>query len=136
MALPILRDDALVSLSDGFALRVSLPWIRSLPVASVAGLNVWIDGEEVAPLHVRLGDRAVSVDALAAEPSWWFLQDRLVVEGAAEPGSGSRRVGVSLHLRIPYLQAGPDGPLTLPFHVERTLVADAAAAPTVSRDVA
>ena len=32
MTLTALRDDALRSTDDGFALRLGLPWIRSLPL--------------------------------------------------------------------------------------------------------
>ena len=31
MTLPLLRDDSLITTPDGAAVRVSLPWIRSLP---------------------------------------------------------------------------------------------------------
>ena len=50
---------------------------------------------------------------------------------------GAHDVAVTFRLVIPYLQVGPDGPLTLPFRFDRSLVLDAAAsAPSVSRDVA
>ena len=54
MTLAALRDDALSSTADGFALRLSLPWIRSLPLASLDAVEVVVDGERVD----RLGDRA------------------------------------------------------------------------------
>ena len=47
MTLAALRDDALSSTTDGFALRLSLPWIRSLPLASLDALEVVVDGERV-----------------------------------------------------------------------------------------
>ena len=37
--LPALRDDALSSTSDGFELHLGLPWIRSLPLSSLDGLQ-------------------------------------------------------------------------------------------------
>lgn len=131
MTLPILRDDALTSTADGFELRLSLPWIRSLPVSSLHDIAVLLDGERA--------DVRVSGDP----GSWWFIQDRVVLTGERMLPPGPHDVSVSFSLLIPYLQAGPDGPLVLPFHGERELVdreareADASTPPvTVSRDVA
>jgi hypothetical protein len=137
VTLPALRDDALSSTSDGFELRLGLPWIRSLPLSSLGDVQVSIDGERVDPIAIAIGKRAVSPDAVSREPAWWFLQDRVVIRGSRILRGGSHHVAVSFRLLVPYLQAGPDGPLILPFRVERPLELDAAAsAPTVSRDVA
>jgi hypothetical protein len=137
VTLPALRDDALSSTTDGFELRLGLPWIRSLPLASLDSLDVDIDGESVDPLAIALGDRLVDPAAVAEERGWWFLQDRVVLRGSRMLQPGAHDVSVSFRLVIPYLQAGPDGPLTLPFHIDRSLELDAAAsAPSVSRDVA
>ncbi len=59
MTLAALRDDALSSTADGFALRLGLPWIRSLPLASLDGVEVVVDGERVERVDVALGDRLV-----------------------------------------------------------------------------
>ena len=137
MTLPALRDDALSSTSDGFELRLGLPWIRSLPLSSVGDLAILVDGERVDQVAIAVGERVVSPDAVSSEPAWWFLQDRVVIRGYRMLRGGSHDVAVSFRLLVPYLQAGPDGPLTLPFRVERSLELDAAASvPTVSRDVA
>jgi hypothetical protein len=64
------------------------------------------------------------------------VQDRLVVEGDRPLDEGPHEVAVSFWLAVPYLQAGPDGPLELPFRTERTLTADAAAGAFAGRDVA
>lgn len=125
MTLPALRDDALSSTADGFELRLGLPWIRSLPLSSLEGLEAVVDGEVVEPLQVVLGDRHVDHAAVAHESGWWFLQDRLVLRADRMLQPGAHDVAVSFRLRIPYLQAGPDGPLTLPFLVQRTLDPDA-----------
>ena len=137
MTLTALRDDALSTAEDGFAVRLGLPWIRSLPVASLTEIELTIDGRRVDPLAIELGDREVEPAALAHERGWWFLQDRIVLRGMRALDAGAHDVAVSFRLVVPYLQAGPDGPLALPFRIERSLVPDAAAsAPTVSRDVA
>ena len=137
MTLPALREDALATRADGFVLRLSLPWIRSLPLASLSGVDVEIDGEPAGQLVAEIGDRTVALEALRHERGWWFVQDRVALRGRRAVGPGAHTVTVSFQLMVPYLQAGPDGPLTLPFVATRSLVADAApAAPTVSRDVA
>lgn len=134
MSLSALRDDALARTPDGFALRVSLPWIRSLPLASLSELEVSLDGEPVRGIRLRLGDRLVEDTADLA--GWWYVQDRLVVEGDRRLDDGPHDVAVSFRLAVPYLQAGPDGPLELPFRTERTLTADAATGAFAGRDVA
>jgi hypothetical protein len=59
------------------------------------------------------------------------------VRGGRMLQPGVHDVSVSFRLVIPYLQAGPDGPLTLPFRLDRPLVLDAPAPyVSVSRDVA
>lgn len=137
MTLSVLRDDALTSRSDGFALRLSLPWIRSLPLASLEALEVLVDGEPVQPLAIALGERLLDPATVSHERAWWFLQDRVVVRGGWMLQPGVHDVSVSFRLVIPYLQAGPDGPLTLPFRLDRPLVLDAPAPyVSVSRDVA
>ena len=126
MALPLLLNDALVATEAGFALRVSLPWIRSMPLAAVTDIVVQVDGSPV-PVTVRLDEREVEPDALQDEQGWWFIQDRLELRGERMLPPGDRDVSVSFVLVVPDLQAGPAGPLALPFRAERALtVGDAA----------
>ena len=137
MTLAALRDDALSSTADGFAVRLGLPWIRSLPLASLDDVEVVVDGERIDGVRIALADRLLDPSALSEERAWWFLQDRVVLRGARVLRPGAHDVAVSFRLVIPYLQVGPDGPLTLPFRIDRSLVLDAPApAPSVSRDVA
>src|SRR4051812_4163288 len=120
MTLDALRDDALRSTAHGSAVLLGLPWIRSLPLASLADLAVWLDGEDAGPRTVRVNGRDVAAARLADETGWWFLQDRLEVETSVELASGTHEVTVSFRLVIPYLQTGPDGPLALPFRIGRS----------------
>ena len=137
MTLAALRDDALSSTADGFAVRLGLPWIRSLPLASLDDVEVVVDGERIDGVGIALADRLLDPSALSEERGWWFLQDRVVLRGTRVLRPGAHDVAVSFGLVIPYLQVGTDGPLTLPFRIERSLVLDApASAPSVSRDVA
>lgn len=108
MALPILSDDALTSTGGGFAVSLSLPWIRSLPLSSVSELRLHVDGEECA-VAVPGGD------------GWWFVQDRLVLRVGRTLRPGGHLVAVSFRLLIPYLTGGLDAPLQLDFAEERRL---------------
>ncbi|BCW72890.1 DUF6379 domain-containing protein [Arthrobacter sp. NicSoilB8] len=133
-----LREDALTATPGGFELRVGLPWIRSMPLSSLAGLAVEIEGVRVplAELTVVLGARSVPADSLQAESGWWFVQDRLVLAGKRGLRRGAHAVAVEFQLLVPYLQAGPGSPLVLPFRLEALLDPDRAPVPSVSRDVA
>ena len=133
-----LREDALTATPAGFELRVGLPWIRSMPLSSVAGLAVEVDGVRLPPgeLAVVLGARSVPADSLQAESGWWFVQDRLVLAGKRELRGGAHAVAVGFQLLVPYLQARPGSPLLLPFRLEALLDPDRAPVPSVSRDVA
>ncbi|MGC5077090.1 hypothetical protein [Agrococcus sp. DT81.2] len=121
MTLPLLLDDALVSAGHGFALLVSLPWIRSMPLASVADLTVTIDGDPTSVSPVIEG-RAVQASQLADSTGWWNIQDRLELRGSRVLRPGAHDVSVSFTLLVPYLEAGPAGPLALPFRAERALI--------------
>ena len=59
MTLPLLRDDSLITTPDGAAVRVSLPWIRSLPLTSLQNPIVTIDGVSADEVTVVVGDRRV-----------------------------------------------------------------------------
>ncbi|WP_424467385.1 hypothetical protein [Pseudoclavibacter helvolus] len=124
MSLAILLDDALHSEEDGFSLRVSLPWIRSLPLSSLHELRVTVD------------DVAVELPERAPSPTWWFVQDRIVVRSTAKLTPGEHNVVVAFKLLIPNMGAAPGQPLILPFAAARRLELDAALpAPRASRDV-
>ena len=133
-----LREDALTATPGGFELRVGLPWIRSMPLSSLAALAVEVDGFPLAPgeLTVVLGRRSVPADALREESGWWFVQDRLVLAGRRPLGGGVHAVAVDFQLLVPYLQARPGSPLVLPFHLEARLSPDQSPVASVSRDVA
>ncbi|HEY9308537.1 MAG TPA: DUF6379 domain-containing protein, partial [Microbacterium sp.] len=133
MTLPVLLDDALSTTAGGFSLRVSLPWIRSMPLASVANVAVAIDGEPVA-VSAAVDGRTLTSAELAGAPDWWFIQDRLELRGERLLAPGTHDVSLSFTLLVPYLQAGPTGPLTLPFHAERPLVLGAPASGATAAD--
>jgi hypothetical protein len=133
-----LREDALTATPDGFELRVGLPWIRSMPLSSIGGLAVEVDGVPVAPgeFEVILGSRRVSPGPLQEERGWWFVQDRLVLAARRPLAPGAHGIAIDFQLMVPYLQARPGSPLVLPFHLEARLELDGIPVPSVSRDVA
>ncbi|MBD8206794.1 hypothetical protein IFU08_06485 [Microbacterium sp. CFBP 8790] len=143
MTLSALRDDALRSspersgdgsgATSGTEVRLSLPWIRSLPLASLLDPVVHVGGRRYDPVIV-LGDRRLAAADLADEEGWWYLQDRVVLEIPDATTPGIHEVSVSFRLEIPYLPGGPDDPLRLPFVFTRELERDATAS-SVSRDV-
>ncbi|WP_231916238.1 restriction endonuclease subunit R [Microbacterium karelineae] len=102
MTLTALREDALTTTPAGFELRLSLPWIRSLPLSSLSGLELSVDGS-AQRVRIRLGDRTIA--ATDGETGWWHLQDRVVVAGDA-PLDDGHDVAVSFRLAIPYLPMG------------------------------
>lgn len=109
-----------------------------MPLSSVAGLAVEVDGVPVAAdrVSVVLGARRVPAEALRAEPGWWFIQDRLVLAVPQEISAGAHTVAVDFTLMVPYLQAPSGSALVLPFRVEARLAVSPAVVPGVSRDVA
>ena len=126
MTLPPLRDDSLIT-DPGRCrgARSHCPWIRSLPLTSLQNPIVTIDGVPAEDVTVALGDRRVPPAELTEDDGWWFQQDRVTLAVPHELAPGVHDVAVEFGLRIPYLQVGPDGPLTLPFRAERSLVLDA-----------
>ena len=136
MSLEILRADALSATVDGFRLRLALPWIRSLPLSAVSGLEVTLDGIPACRLRILLGSRTFPLAELTSLPDWWYLQDRLVVVAETVLADGPHDVAVSFSLLIPYLPAGPDAPLVLSFGEACHLVLDEREPrATASRDV-
>lgn len=119
--LDALRADALVDDGASATLRLSLPWIRSLPLAAVSDVEVHIDGAPVQGIRAALGARVIPVDELVLEAGWWFVQDRLALQLNRALTAGTHSVRLAFRLAIPYLQVGPDGPLVLPFRFEREL---------------
>jgi len=135
--LSALRNDALTSTSTGFELRIGLPWIRSLPIACLREPEITIDGEVVESVRVVIGGRALAPGEVLDETTWWFAQDRLVLEAEHPVAPGVHDVVVTFRLLIPYLMAGPGGgPLELPMRLADSLLLDHDTVPSVSLDVA
>ena len=134
--LDALRDDALSVVDDGFELRMSLPWIRSLPLAALTDIELSIDGSPAPALQVDLGGRRRAPADLTTETGWWFVQDRLVLRCDQPLASGTHTVRLAFRLAVPYLQIAPTGPLVLPFHFTRDLTTDTTLAGDTTGDAA
>jgi hypothetical protein len=134
MTFRALDGDALRRSAGHARLRLALPWIRSMPLACIRDLTIRVDGDPV-DIVVLLGDRRVTPGRLGDEVSWWYLQDRLVLE-LPEIAPGAHTVAVSFDLEVPYLSIGPDGPLRLPIRDSRELGDPTIVQRPASRDVA
>lgn len=135
MSLRALREDALHISSTATEVLVSLPWIRSMPLACVSDLTLTLDGERNGALAVRIGDRAVAPRDLDREDAWWFVQDRLVLTAPPCDPSTAHEVAVSFTLLVPYLPGGPTSPLRLPMADAMVLTPHAGRAPAAGRTV-
>ncbi|WP_374312955.1 DUF6379 domain-containing protein [Microbacterium sp.] len=109
----LIHDDSLRPHPDGLALRLTLPWYRSLWLSSVTSLELTVDEESVPPadLSLELGGRRYPLDDLPAQSeTLWFLQEHplLIVrrDHAASVGE-QHRVTLVGQLRLPYMQIAP-----------------------------
>ncbi|WP_432543779.1 C-glycoside deglycosidase beta subunit domain-containing protein [Kineococcus sp. SYSU DK002] len=143
----LIARDSLRPHPDGLALRLTLPWYRSLWLSSVTSLRVTVDGAEVPQDDLTLdlgGTRYALADLPAQSGTLWFLQDHpsLVVRRDTPVAPGEQHeVEVAGELRLPYMQIAPGqagGPgVYVPNHVRQAFALtvtdrDAPAAATVS----
>ena len=105
-----LREDALTATPGGFELRLGLPWIRSMPLSSLAGIAVEVDG---VPGGIRGAWRWCWEGAACRQ----MLSGKNPAGGSCRTGwscpaganftRGAHAVAVDFQLLVPYLQAGP-----------------------------
>ena len=125
----VVRDDALSATGDGFALEIRSHWYRSLPLTSLAVIDLTLDGAPVDPseLKVEANGKTYGFDELGGlYDEWWFITDAVTLRiprPSAVPG-GDHRVELDLGLSIPYLIVGPgEGqPLLASSHTDKTIV--------------
>ncbi|KQZ85821.1 pyruvate formate-lyase [Microbacterium sp. Root166] len=109
----LIHDDSLRLHPDGLALRLTLPWYRSLWLSSVTSLDLTVDGEPVpqGDLTFVLGDREYTLDELPEQSeTLWYLQEHplLVVRRDRGVALGERHnVTLAGQLRLPYMQIAP-----------------------------
>ncbi len=109
----LIHEDSLRAHPDGLALRLTLPWYRSLWLSSVTSLDLAVDGESAPQedLSFELGGRRYALDELPAQSeTLWFLQEHpLLVVRRDRPVSPGEQHDVTLvgQLRLPYMQIAP-----------------------------
>ncbi|MFF0911629.1 DUF6379 domain-containing protein [Microbacterium enclense] len=146
----LIHDDSLRPHPDGLALRLTIPWYRSLWLSSVTTLALTVDGEQVDAADVRfqLGDISYGLAELPAQSeTLWYLQDHplLVVRRPAPVVLGETHE-IVLHgeLRLPYMQIAPGQDCAPGMYVPNvvldarmlTVVGTDAAPPALVHDVA
>lgn len=109
----LIHADSLRTHPDGLALRLTIPWYRSLWLSSVTSLELAVDGEPVPQENLRFvaGDREYRLDELPDQSdTLWFLQDHplLVAKGERQVEVGERyEIALIGQLRLPYMQIAP-----------------------------
>lgn len=142
----LIAEDSLRAHPDGLALRLQIPWYRSLWLSSVSSLALAIDGEAVpeADLAFELGDRRYLLSELPDQSeTLWYLQAHpllIVRRGSAAALGEQHEIDLVGQLRLPYMQIAPGadgGPgMYVPNHVHQHLtltVTDRDAAPPATQ---
>jgi len=109
----LIHHDSLRAHPDGFALRLTLPWYRSLWLSSVTSLELTVDGEAIPSTDLRfeLEGTSYALDELGAQSDvLWFLQQHpLLIATRPVPFELGETHDVVLlgQLRLPYMQIMP-----------------------------
>ncbi len=124
----MLGDDALRAFDGGFELDIHLNWYRSLPVSSVATIELTVAGEEIPrdEITVEVNGSSSRLDELPAR--WdeeWFVLDPATLRVRRPLIRTGERVDVHLKLgsRVPYILVGPDRALEVVSERSAALVA-------------
>lgn len=109
----LIQEDSLRVHPEGVAVRLTLPWYRSLWLSSVTRLQLTIDGAEVAAsdLSFELAGRRYALDELPQQSdTLWYLQEHpLLIVRRDEPIALGEQHEVEIfgELRLPYMQIAP-----------------------------
>ena len=74
----VIGDGSLRAREDGFSFDLRMPWYRALPLSSLEGLEVRIDGEQVKSKDLRLalgGATYALSDLPPLHDEWWYVAD-------------------------------------------------------------
>ncbi|WP_431794944.1 hypothetical protein [Microbacterium enclense] len=121
IATKVLRTDGLTVDGSTAMLRIGLPWYRSLPWASVAGVAVNIDGTDLGVPSSIDGSRP---DQLKERSDYWSIHQWADVrfDSSAIPVAGDEvSVRLRVDLRIPGPLSADGGPM--PYRFEAVLPA-------------
>lgn len=109
----LIHQDSLRPHPRGLALRLTIPWYRSLWLSSLTSLELTVDGERVPAEDLRFvtDDREYRLDELPeqSETLWFLQQHPLLVARRDEPVALGATHDVVLvgQLRLPYMQIAP-----------------------------
>jgi hypothetical protein len=126
----VVRPDGLKARGDKLELQLRSHWYRSLPLSSLAALEIAIDDEpvEADQLSFHYEGRSYAFDELPGQfNEWWYITDPITI-GIPHPGAtagAEHRLHVGLGLSIPYIIVGPphaQNPLLAASVTDKTLV--------------
>jgi hypothetical protein len=124
----VIGDGSLRAAGDGFTFDLRLPWYRALPLSSVEGLEVRIDGEPVPGEELRLsyaGETHALSDLPPLHDEWWYVADAAEVHAPKADGvaAGEHELDVTIAVRIPYIVESGH-PLVMRERCVKTLTTD------------
>jgi hypothetical protein len=128
----MLVEDGLRDTAVGFELDIGLNWYRSLPLSSIATLELTVNGKQIPRDEITFVlDRAeYALDDLQNHPDeMWFVRDRatLRVSRPLVRSGEEAEIRIVLGSRIPYLLVGHGRAFEYVTERSATLVAEPAA---------
>jgi hypothetical protein len=104
----VIANGSLRGEDAGFRFGLRMPWYRALPLSSLEGLDVRIDGEEIPSetLELSLGGRTYGLSDLPPlHDEWWYVADPIEVRAETQDPlpEGEHELDVTIALRIPYI---------------------------------
>jgi hypothetical protein len=104
----VIADGSLRSEADGFTFDLRMPWYRALPLSSLEGLDVTIDGQSVPSQELRVtygGTTYALSDLPPLYDEWWYVADPAEVRAPKAGGlpAGEHELDVTIAVRIPYI---------------------------------
>ncbi|VXC24250.1 conserved hypothetical protein [Arthrobacter sp. 9AX] len=126
LASQIIEPGTLVATNDRVSVSVRMPWYRSLPLSSLTGIALSIDGVDVPRESITwktTDGGSYLLDELAPRhDKWWFVLDSARIEGDLPdlPHGTEYEVHVHIGLHIPYLPVG-EGFITIEEQDKKTM---------------
>jgi hypothetical protein len=117
----LIRDDSLTIDADGAQLKLDLrlPWMRSLPWASIRAIAIEVGDRPIDPDSIAwtYGEHSGELDDIAAASDYWVIGAPLSARFAAldqTAPDGPIEVVARVDLAVPYIPGPHGGPLPLP----------------------
>src|SRR5947209_2777365 len=118
MLVNLIGDNSLRATEDGYQVEIRLEWYRSLPLSSVEGVQLALDGERVPAEKIRFGinGHEYGLGELPGQANEdWFILDPAVLRvhdtGKVKAGE-SHTVEAEVTFRAPYIAIRPGKFLT------------------------